>query len=158
MNGVILLIKNICVIGKQGISSNFQSALVAGATPGFGGTGYSSVFNAAVQNGVCIDCNGPDFRPLTDGKIEFCSFDAVGRRVAANAFKPKAGCDYPGSITYELDRFCVSQKSNLPYYVYLVYKVTYCGQTKLVAAIGGGRYSPTAAINDVSEWSYAVKP
>ena len=130
----------------------------AGAKPGFGGTGYSSGYNAAIQNGVCIDCNGPDFRPLTDGKINFCSFDAVGRQVAANAFTAKAGCDYPGSITYRLDRACVSQKSNLPYFIYLVYQVTYCGQTKMVAASGGGVYSPKPAINAINEWTYAVRP
>ena len=80
----------------------------AGAKPGFGGTGYSSGYNAAIQNGVCIDCNGPDFRPLTDGKINFCSFDAVGR--------------------------------------------------KMVAASGGGVYSPKPAINAINEWTYAVRP
>jgi hypothetical protein len=104
-----------------------------------------------------VDCNGPNFRPLTDGKMKFCSFYDAGRKVAANAFKKKRGCPYPKSIEFTLQRACVSQKSNFPFDIELVYEVRYCGEKKVVVAMGGGAYEPRPAINPVADWAYAVK-
>ena len=89
--------------------------------------------------------------------MPFCDFEKIGRQVAANAFTAKAGCDYPGSITYSLDRACLSQSELKPFDVSLIFKVAYCGQTKLVAALGGGQYKPSK-IDPISEWFFAVKP
>ena len=127
--------------------------------PGVHGNGYSSLFVGAVnKKGDCTTCNGPDFRPYTDGDMKFCSFYEIGRTVAANAFTAQSGCAFPGSVEFKLTKTCVSQKSDLPFSINLVYEVMYCKQKKTVAVTGGGVYRPKPKIDDIKEWFYAVKP
>ena len=131
--------------------------------PGFTGNGYSSMFTGAVVNGVCIDCNGDDFRPYSEGGVSFCVFDKRGREVTAMAFPKKSGCAYPSSIKYELMRTCVSQSKHFPFLINLVYSATYCGETKTIIAAGGGSYKSKsdgnyqAIVDPASKWEYIIQ-
>jgi len=129
--------------------------------PGFTGNGYSSLFTPVVKNGVCIDCNGDNFRPYSEGGMRFCSFDRRGRKVAAMAFKKKSGCSYPGSIKFTLDRTCLLQSGTKPFYINLIYSAKYCGEEKTVIASGGGFYKgpkDRARMNPGEQWRYIIKP
>jgi hypothetical protein len=128
--------------------------------PGFTGSGYSSTFTAAVVDGTCIDCNGEHFRPYSEGKTSFCVFNAIGRSVAAMAFKAKSGCSYPKSVKLTLTRTCLNQAKTYPYTMNLVYSAEYCGEKKIVIAAGGGSYNNKgkAVPNALDKWEYIVKP
>jgi hypothetical protein len=122
------------------------------------------MFTGAVVNGTCIDCNGENFRPYSEGGVSICAFDKTGQEVAAMAFKQKNGCSYPDSIKFVLQRTCVSQSKNNPFSINLIYSATYCGEEKTVIAGGGGTYTSEAdgkystVINPYNKWKYIVKP
>lgn len=124
------------------------------------------MFTGAVVNGSCIDCNGENFRPYSEGGVSFCVFDKRGREVAAMAFKRNPGaiaCKYPSTITFELKRTCVAQSGTRPFFINLVYATRYCGVEKTVIAAGGGSYKEkgdgyVAVVDPATKWEYIVQP
>lgn len=123
---------------------------------GFQGTGYTSTFTTTVKNGVALDGNGPDFRPYTDGKLNFCTFQSRAQSVATGAFQGVSGCSMPSDVTYTLQKACITQKSDLPFYLTFVFNATCGGQTKNIAVMGGGYYKPKPGVDPESKWTYAI--
>ena len=72
----------------------------------FNGNGrvWSQVFR--VSKGQCLGCTDPTlFRPLGEGKTQFCDIDSVMAGVAANYWKGKCA---PSSVKSTLQRFSTS--------------------------------------------------